>query len=98
MEIPTKVKICGHEYNVRFDKNLFLTESVGGGKACANMLEITLADGDFPESRRAEVFLHEIIEMIKYTLQVDLDHKDLSAISEVLFAVIRDNNLDFRVV
>ena len=96
MEIPTKVKICGHEYSVRFDKNLFATNDTGG-KACANMLEITLADGDFPESRRAEVFLHEIIEMIKYTLQADLDHKDLSAISEVLFAVIRDNDLDFRV-
>ena len=34
--------------------------------------------------------------MLKYTLQVDIKHEDLSALSEGLFSVIRDNGLDFR--
>ena len=96
MQIPDRVKIMGHEYLVIMDPLLFAREDVGSGKACANSLEITLSPG-VPESRKAETFLHEIIEMVKYTLQITIEHKDLSALSEGLFTVIRDNGLDFRI-
>ena len=94
MNIPDKIRIMGHEYSVTLDDKLFARESVGCAKACANSLEITLAS-NVPESRQAEGFLHEIIEMLKYTLQVKINHNDLSALSEGLFSVIRDNKLDF---
>ena len=94
MEIPKGVKILGHKYSVEIKDRMFLREN-NAGRACANTLEITLAGG-LPESRGAEAFLHEIIEMLKYTLQVDIKHEDLSALSEGLFSVIRDNRLDFR--
>lgn len=95
MEIPNKVKILGHEYSVIFDEKLFARESVGCAKACANTLEISISP-QVPESRQAEALMHEIFEMIKYTLNIEWEHSDLSAISEILFAVIRDNKLDFR--
>ena len=94
MKIPEKLKILGHEYVVSFDSKLFMRENVGGGKACGNDLSIVLAGG-MPESREAEVFLHEIIELVKYTLQVEISHADLSALSEGLFVVFRDNDLSF---
>jgi len=40
--------------------------------------------------------LHEIIETIKSLNNLDMDHKNLSVLSESLFQVIRDNKLDFR--
>ena len=95
MKIPSKVKILGHEYDIVFDEQLFAKESVGCGKACANTLTITISP-DVPESRQAEVLLHEIIEMLKYSLQTEISHEDLSALSEGLFTVIRDNKLDFN--
>ena len=95
MEIPSKVKILGHEYLVCYDEKIFMTENSGCAKACANTLEIKLSP-QVPESRQAEAFMHEIFEMIKYTLNIELEHSDLSAVSEILFAVIRDNKLDFR--
>ena len=94
MKIPEKLKIMGHEYVVSFDSKLFMNENVGGGKACGNGLYIVLGGG-MPESREAEVFLHEIIEQVKYCLQVEISHEDLSALSEGLFAVLRDNGLSF---
>ena len=94
MKIPEKLKILGHEYRVSFDSKLFMRENVGGGKACGNDLSIVLAGG-MPESREAEVLLHEIIEMVRYTLQIEMNHEDLSALSEGLFAVFRDNDLSF---
>jgi len=94
VKIPEKLKILGHEYRVSFDSKLFMNENVGGGKACGNDLSIVLAGG-MPESREAEVFLHEIIELVKYTLQVEISHADLSTLSEGLFAVFRDNDLSF---
>ena len=95
MNIPSKVKILGHDYRIEFDDQLFAKENVGSGKACANVLIITLAS-NVPESRQAETFLHEIIEMLKYTMQIEINHDHLSALSEGLFSVIRDNNIDFR--
>jgi len=95
MKIPDTVKIIGHDYKISYDPHLFRDESTGGGTSCANGLSIVLAC-DSLESNMAEIFLHEIIEQIKYRLQIELDHDDLSALSEGLFAVIRNNNLDFR--
>lgn len=95
MKIPKKIKIMGHKYKVKKDKKIFIETNYGGGSACANALVIKVSP-DVPESRQAEILLHEIIEMLKYSLQVQLEHKDLSALSEGLFSVIRDNKLDFR--
>lgn len=94
MDIPRKLKILGHTYDINFDANMFRNEDTGGGKACANGLYITLAD-DSPESRQAEIFLHEIIEQLNFFLQLNLKHDVLSALSEGLFSVIRNNKLNF---
>ena len=94
MKIPKKVRIFGHDYSVDLDDKLFVRESVGCAKACANSLEITLAS-NVPESRQAEGFLHEIFEMVRYAVQAEISHNDLSALSEGLFSVLRDNGLDF---
>ena len=95
MIIPDVVRILGHDYSIIYDKNIFLTDNTGGGKVCANTLEIALYP-DSPESRLAEIFMHEIMESLKYCMQLTIEHEDLSALSEGLFSVIRNNDLDFR--
>jgi len=41
--------------------------------------------------------LHEIIEGLNYHLELELDHRILSALSEGLFQVLRDNKLTWEV-
>ena len=96
MIIPEKLKVLGHEYKVTIDDKVRRHHSTSG-TCCINTNEIDLEAGG-PESKQAETFLHEIFEAIKYHLDLgdDLEHRTLSQLSKVLFAVIRDNDLDFR--
>lgn len=93
MRIPDNVKIMGHEYKVTLCREPMLGRGTAGS-CCANLLKIDL-DTLVPESRQAEALLHEIIEALKYHLELNIGHPDLSALSEGLFNVFRNNRLDF---
>ena len=93
MKIPKKLKILGHEYVVLQKQMALQGRTVG--THCTNVLEMTI-EVDMAESNKAEVLLHEIIEGIRARLDIELTHQDLTRLSEGVFQVIRDNNLDFR--
>jgi hypothetical protein len=98
MKIPSQVKIGGHTVGVEFSKTL------GGGKylgmAELSLKKIRLAtsfDGKFlPESQKAQTFLHEILHHASSVCGADLSERNVRCLSESLFQVIRDNDLDFR--
>lgn len=96
MNIPGKLKVFGHEYSVKTDDKLVLKEGRLGSH-CGDVLEIGLCTG-IPESQLAETLMHEVLEAIFYhmSLRNKIDHDSLIQISEGLFLVIRDNDLDFR--
>jgi hypothetical protein len=92
---PAKLKIMGHEYEVRVNNEPRLGMATVG-TCCTNLLRIEIGQSE-PESRQAEAFLHEIFEALNYHLSLGLDHdKQLFPLSEGLFQVLRDNGLDFR--
>jgi len=93
--IPDKVKILGHEYSVVKTSRVRQGRSTTGA-CCVNLLEIEL-EPEAPESRRSETFLHEIFEAIICHLDIadKFDHTTMSGVSEVLFAVMRENKLNF---
>ena len=93
MEIPERVKILGHELAIIFDEEVFARDGTSG-TFCGNTKEIRLAT-NLKESTEAEVLMHELFEAMIQMLQIEMDHKDLSAMSELLFSVIRRNKLDF---
>lgn len=94
MHIPKKLKILGHIYSIELGTDPQLGRGTSG-LCCANLLRIEL-DSSVPESRRDEAFLHEIIEALKFHLELKFEHEDLTALSEGLFTIIRDNRLNFN--
>ena len=96
MKIPKHLKVGGHNilvqrhtpeqneksgfYDMKFDSISLTTDKNVVGR----------------ESREAEIFFHEIIERINYTYELDIRHSSVCTLSEELFAIIRNNNLDFR--
>ena len=93
MRIPEVLKVMGHEFAVSYDGNLIAKEAANG-TCCTNTKEIILSP-HLGESSTAEVFLHEIFEAMVQMLQIEMEHKDLSAMSELLFSIMRRNGLDF---
>jgi len=95
MEIPKVVKIVGHEYEVVMTPRLFASDATSG--VCDTARHTITLDENFAESHVAETLLHEIIEGLNYHLELELDHRILSALSEGLFQVLRDNKLTWEV-
>jgi len=93
MKIPGKIKLGGHEINIE-KVNTKDIDSGGEFNGYYNVIRLRV-DHDSTESCVAECFLHEIIEAIKMKNQLNIDHTHLTVLSENLFQVMRDNELNF---
>jgi len=105
MNIPGKLKIGGHWYTVKFPYH-FSERGDINGQHDAEALAIKLDDrdgydhSDLPESRIAVNFLHEILHAVDVVTghKIFKDNESaIEGISECLFQVLRDNDIDFKV-
>lgn len=93
MQIPNEIIICGHKVVVEK-----VTPKTNNGYGNYNdwfgRIQIQIEDRN--EDMQAEVLLHEIMEAIKAKFGLKVEHNELTVFSEMVFAVIRENGLDFR--
>jgi len=103
MKIPKTIKIGGHTVKIVYPY-VFTERGDLTGQFDKPMSEIRIAkitnDVERSESEIAVTFLHEILHGVDYvTGQRVFDGPDgeskIEGISEVLFQVLRDNELDF---
>lgn len=89
MKIPRKLKIGGNIITVvRGTRQEGTGSDQDGGYSSWEDNEIFVAD-DMPQSRQETAFLHEILHQIN----VYLDEKEVTYLSESLYQVLKDNNL-----
>ena len=93
MIIPKSIMIGGHKVEIKLENRREL-EKLGDFDIWFDLIRIN-NDG-LSEDRQAETFLHEIFEAITTFYNIEIEHQSLTTISEVLFSIIRQNNLDFR--
>lgn len=96
MEIPKHLKILGKIVTV---KKVHSTEIDCAGDWDDSWYCIRLKDLDdplYPKDKVEEALLHEVFEALNSFCDLEVDHKTLSILSEGLYQVMRDNNLDFR--
>jgi len=93
MIIPDNIKIGGHKVEVKKVRT-DIEKNQGSFDNWYKIIHINI-DGT-SASTQEETFLHEILEAVKANYNLTVEHIDLTVISEVLFSVIRANNLDFR--
>lgn len=93
MDIPSSVKILGHEYKVVLSNRLFASDSKEGN--CDTGQNIITIDSNFAESHIGETFLHEILEAIDSRMELELEHRKICALSETLFQILKENRIRF---
>lgn len=100
MNIPRYIKIKGHQIEVI---PILERESQHNSKATASLDTATImVKCEVPESQQAEALLHEVLEFICHMHDLKIgqeynNHYILSALSETLFAFLRENeSVDFR--
>jgi hypothetical protein len=92
MDIPSKLNILGHDYNVDLTNDLLCTETMG--VHCKDKSKIVVC-ADISESQQASTLLHEIIEAINSMQEIGLEHQQICQIEAGLFQVMKNNNLNF---
>ena len=93
MKIPRTLKIDGETWTVErhlVKKNDLETQYFGRTDHYEKKITIDM-------SRRSNsTFLHEIIHAVDVNRHLDLEERQVKALAHGLYAVIIDNNLDFR--
>ena len=92
MLIPNEIFIGGHSIEIKKVGSDIL-KNPGHFDSWYHLIKINIDDAK--EDIQAEALLHEIIEAVSTIYNLGLDHKDLTVLSEVLFAIIRNNKLNF---
>jgi len=94
MKIPDSIKLGGH--TIKIEK--VMTKDIDNGGEFRDYFNLIKLRNNFdsPESSIAECFLHEIIQAIRVKNNLEIDHTHLTVLSEVLFQVLRDNELIFH--
>ncbi|MDD5064948.1 MAG: hypothetical protein PHQ35_09375 [Phycisphaerae bacterium] len=96
--LPEKVKIGGFTWPVVYEDNLqSLRERAGEARFIDQVIAMSKTN---TSERKQEVFIHEILEIIKHLYEIKLDHDNLSRIAVVLHQIIKDNPgiFDFKEV
>ena len=94
MKIPPVITILGHKYTLEVVPAHELTTGIWGDYQ-TRYQKIRLQEG-LTESMTANVFLHELCELIlNFTLECELEHSKITSAADILFAVMRDNCLNF---
>ena len=87
----SKLKVLGHEYEVRENPTIRVERDTSG-QCCSTNLWISV-DPAMKSTRCEETFLHEIFEALKWHLQIKIEHDHLSALSEGLYQVLKENGM-----
>lgn len=92
MKIPASIRIGGHDVEIKkiCEPNF---HDYGDYNRWFSLIRLN-TDG-VKESKMAETFLHEIIEAINGKNELKMEHHVIMTLSEDLFAIIRNNKLDF---
>lgn len=95
MQIPETLKILGKTFSVEMVENLRQED----GHSCCGTVgvcdqRIRLNPG-YPKECVDSTLLHEIIEAATGLLELGLEHKQISALEEFLYQVLKDNKLHF---
>ena len=92
MKIPKKLRIDGENWIVLKNKNLIRNESARG----MITYDKKLIQLDSNSTRTATSLLHECIHAIDNNAALDLSEEQVKRLAHGLYAIIRDNKLNFN--
>ena len=91
MDIPSKIKIGGHEIKIVEIIDLDNLDNVGRWVKTKNEIQI---EKNQSQSQKESTLLHEIIEAINdlYELDLNKDYHKITTLETALYQVLKDNN------
>jgi hypothetical protein len=86
------MKILGYDYTV-----VEAAESEEFGSFDAQQQQIIIS-ADLCKEQQVSTALHEVIEVVNYHLDLELEHSSIMALETALYQVFTDNKIDLSVL
>jgi hypothetical protein len=86
---PTTIRIQGHDVAIIFDPDIGIDEQ-RAGQCNVNKNEIRIGTHK-TLSQQHDTLIHECIEFMNYNLQLEMDHKVISAVACTFQQIFADN-------
>lgn len=93
MQIPQYIVINGIDYKVVEENHMASGDGLFG-QARFIKQEIAI-DKELSLSRKFQVLLHEIIEVINMDCELKLEHNQITTLATQLYQVLKNNEIDF---
>jgi len=87
------IKIGGLTYKVIFDEFITTDRSELGNVSITSQT-IRIAQNSTIEQQE-ETLLHEVVEVINSSCDLDLEHNQIATLSYILYQVLKDNQIEF---
>lgn len=91
MKIPKSIIVGGHKIDIRILNDVSTSGEFNNKRGIINLN----GDQSWKDDIMEEALLHEIFEAIINYNELNIDHPTLTILSEQLFAVIKNNKLNF---
>ena len=88
-----KINVLGHDYEISFDKSVTELDSYGETNFPAQKITIPF---DLATQNKEASIVHEMLEILNYHLQLNLDHDKIMALESGVFQVLKNN--DFQII
>ena len=85
------MRILGYDYTLHIGGDSDVMDSYG---RCLPKLQRILVASDLTDQAKITVVLHEVLEALKFHLELNLDHNVLSSLESGLFQVLTDSGVD----
>ncbi|MBM4241700.1 MAG: hypothetical protein FJ150_08585 [Euryarchaeota archaeon] len=93
MKIPDKIKINGKTFTIEMRNNRATNDGVDVGASSCLWSQKIWIDNDQHIESQEEGLLHEILEVVSKEMGFELNHTTITALSNILYQVLKDNNL-----
>ena len=85
------LRILGYDYTVDTSKVQRDMDACGRADFCLQVISVA---NDLSDDQMRSTMLHEIIEVLDYSLDLQLDHGKICQLEAGLYAVLKTNGVD----
>lgn len=85
------IKILGYNYEIRRDKTADEIGASGRHRVKSQVIQVA---SDQCDEQKESTILHEIIEALNYSLELEIKHSSIMALEAGFYQTLKDNGVD----
>ena len=92
MKIPNKLKILGYDYEIILREDRLKEDGSENPGTHSSRVQRIWIDATQTQQQQESTLIHEILESLNYSLELQMPHNVISSLEAGLYQVLHDND------